>query len=107
MKSTASRPILSTSVARRVDAHSQSKPSFKDAKKAKPPARRQLEQHESALVGMIRNQTPIAIVLLDGTVLSAVKPIGFDRYSVAIEHCGDREIIFKSAIARIVMPVEG
>ena len=37
MKSTTSRPILSTSVARRVDAHSQSKPSFKDAKKAKLP----------------------------------------------------------------------
>lgn len=99
-----SRPILSTSVSRRVDV---SKTHSKDVKKPKSQGRRQLEQHESALVPAIRNQTPITIILLDGTLLVDVRPIGFDRYTVAVENCGDREIVFKSAIARIIMPIEG
>ena len=96
------RPILSVSSARRIN---------KDEATNKKPAskgqnRRQLEQHEASLVPHIRNRNQITVHLLDGTVLEGVTPIGFDRYSIAIEYQGFRETVFKSAIARIITPVE-
>tara|TARA_B100000929_G_scaffold163083_1_gene129179 strand:- start:216 stop:533 length:318 start_codon:yes stop_codon:yes gene_type:complete len=99
------RPVLSASFnSRRVDA---SKSISHDAKKpAKQSNRRQLEQHEASLVPLIRSKTPINIVMIDGERLYGVCVIGFDRYSIAIEYDGFRETVFKSAIARIITPVE-
>lgn len=75
-------------------------------KPARQQNRRQLEQHEASLLPLIRSRAGITIQLLDGSRLVNVVPIAFDRYSIAIEYDGFRETIFKSAIARIITPVE-
>lgn len=102
------RPILSVSSTRRINKDDAPEKSFgkKPVSNQKPNHRRQLEQHEAALVPHIRNRNGIDLFLLDGTALYGVTPIGFDRYSIAIEYEGCRETVFKSAIARIVTPVE-
>lgn len=101
----AARPILSTTVSRRIDV---SRPPMREQKKPsnKPSGRRQLEQHEASLVPFIRSKTEITIVFLDGQRLDYVVPIGFDRYTIAVEYDGFRETVFKSAIARIITPAE-
>lgn len=101
----ATRPVLSTSVSRRVDT---SRPSNHEFKKtpAKNANRRQLEQHEASLVPLIRSKTPIHLVMIYGERIENVNVIGFDRYSIAIEYDGFRETVFKSAIARIISTVE-
>lgn len=92
---------------RRVDGHTGQKPSFgsKPLADKRPPTRRNLEQHEAALIPSIRSRTPIVLVMIDGTRMEGVIPIGFDRYSIGIEFEGNRESVFKSSIARIITPI--
>lgn len=105
----ANNAVLSTTVSRRVDP---SRPSANEFKKPvnKPQSkggnRRQLEQHEASLVPVIRSKTPVDIALLSGERLKGVVVIGFDRYSIAIEYGHYRETVFKSAISRIITPIE-
>jgi len=92
---------------RRVDAATGHKPSFssKPGTEKRPPTRRNLEQHEAALIPSIRSRSPIRLVLIDGTCMEGVIAIGFDRYSIGIEYQGNRESVFKSSIARIITPI--
>ena len=102
---TATRPVLSTTVSRRVDV---SRPPVVTAPK-KPQGKkssRQLEQHEASLVPHIRSKTPVHLVMIYGERIENVNVVGFDRYSIAIEYDGFRETVFKSAIARIISTVE-
>ncbi|KJZ17442.1 hypothetical protein TW86_04100 [Halomonas sp. S2151] len=98
------RPVLSVSSRRRIEASKQ-KPGQKP-KKEDGSNRRKLEQHEAALIPSIRAGRPITIVLIDGDRLIDVTPIGFDRYTIGVEYDGFRETVFKSAIARIIFSEE-
>lgn len=81
------------------------KPGFKPAPgAAKPKARRQLDAHEHILLASRRNNTAIAISMMNGDMHIGVV-CDFDRYSFTVRLSDGEELcMFKHAIASFKSP---